>query len=143
MTGANSATSPNCYLTNPFDGVSAFCVSTDSTASLGVMEAQPAATYGNNSLSGNFFFGSGEPGDATVPGVSGIASISSGNLTGTEDTSSASGLSLAAAIQAAVSINPDGTGTMGPNTVLVTNGTEIDFINEANGAPAAVQVFQQ
>ena len=64
-------------------------------------------------------------------------------MTGTEDTSSSSGLSLGAAINAALSIDSDGTGTMGPNTVLVTNGTEIYFINEASGAPAEVQVFQQ
>lgn len=86
ITGANSGSSPICYLTNPFDGVAAFCISTDSTASLGVMNVQPAATYGNSSLSGNFFFGSEEAGDSTVPDLSGIASISSGNLTGTEDT---------------------------------------------------------
>lgn len=143
ITGANSATSPICYLPSPFDNIAAFCVSTDSAASLGVMDTQPAATYGNNSLSENFFFGSGEPDDDTVPGVSGVAAISSGTLAGTEDTSSSSGLSLGAAINAALSINSDGTGTMGPNTVLVTNGTEIYFINEANGAPAEVQVFQQ
>lgn len=143
VTGANSATSPICYLTNPFDDVAAFCVSTDSTASLGVMDTQPAATYGNSSLSGNFFFGSGEPGDDTVPDLSGIAGISSGSVTGTEDTSNSSGLSLGAAINAALSIDSDGTGTMGPNTALVTNGTEIYFINEASGAPAEAQVFQQ
>lgn len=143
VTGATSATSPICYLTNPFDSISAFCISTDSTPSLGIMNAQPAATYGTGSLSGNFFLGSGEPADATVPDISGIASISSGNLTGTEDSSSSSGLSLGTAISAALSISPDGTGTMGPNTVLVTDGTEIYFINEASGVPAAVQVFQQ
>ncbi len=50
---------------------------------------------------------------------------------------------MGAAINGTLSINADGTGTMGANTVLVTNGTEIYFINEANGAPAEVQVFQQ
>ncbi|HTU35299.1 MAG TPA: Ig-like domain-containing protein [Candidatus Acidoferrum sp.] len=143
VTGTNSAASPICYLTNPFDDAAAFCISTDSTASLGIMDVQPAATYGNTSLTGNFFFGSGEPGDDGVPDISGIAAISSGTLTGTEDTSSSSGLSLSAVINAALSINSDGTGTMGPNTVLVTNGTEMYLINEANGAPAEVQVFQQ
>lgn len=143
ITGANSATSPICYLTNPFDGVAAFCISTDSAASLGVMDTQPAAMYGNSSLSGNFFFGSGEPADDTAPDLSGIAAISAGALTGIEDTSTSSGLSLGAAIDSALAINSDGTGTMGPNTVLVTNGTEIYFINEASGAPAEVQIFQQ
>lgn len=143
VTGANGATSPICYLTNRLDDVAAFCISTDSAARLGLMDAQPAATYNNGSLSGNFFFGSEEPDDDTVPDLSGVAAISSGTLTGIEDTSGSSGLSLGAAINAPLSINSDGTGTMGSNTVLVTNGTEIYFINEASGAPAEVQVFQQ
>jgi len=142
IAGANNATSPACYLTNPFDGVSGFCISTDSTASLGVLAAQPAATYGNSSLSGNFFFGNGEPGDNTVPDISGIASISSGSLTGTQDVSGPSGLTLDSAISAALSINADGTGTLGPHGVIVTNGTQLYFINEASGAPAGVQVFE-
>lgn len=140
--GANSATSPVCYLTNPFDAVSGFCISTDSTASLGVLATQPAATYGNSSLSGNFFFGSGEPGDNTVPDISGIASISSGSLTGTQDVSGQGGLTLDSAISAALSINADGTGTLGPHGVVVTNGTVLYLINETSGAPAAVQVFE-
>ncbi|MGH9734590.1 MAG: Ig-like domain-containing protein [Candidatus Acidiferrales bacterium] len=143
VTGASSATSPICYLTNPFDNVAAFCIGTDSAASLGVMDTQPAATYGNSSLSGNFFFGTGEPADDTAPDLSGAATISSGTLTGIEDTSTSSGLSLGAPINSALAVNSDGTGTMGPNTVLVTNGMEIYFINEASGAPAEVQIFQQ
>lgn len=143
VTSGSEATSPVCYLTNPSDQVAAFCISTDSTSSLGVLDTQPAATYGNSSVSGNFFFGSGEPGDSTVPDLSGIASISAGSLTGTQDASGPNGLALESAISAALSINADGTGTMGQNGVMVTNGTEICFINEANGAPAAVQTFQQ
>src|SRR5437879_13725250 len=52
ITGANAATSPICYLTNPFDGISAFCIATDSSAGLGVLDAQPAAPYSSSSLSG-------------------------------------------------------------------------------------------
>jgi hypothetical protein len=140
--GSNQATSPVCYLANPFDGVSGFCIGTDSTAGFGVLDTQPATTYGNSSLSGNFFFGSREPGDNRVPDVSGVASISSGNMTGTEDRSSASGLSLGAAISGALSIHADGTGTLGTNGVVVTNGTQLYLINEATGASAAVQVFE-
>ena len=143
VTGASEATSPVCYLANPFDGVAAFCIGTDSNASLGVLDTQPAATYGTSSVSGNFFFGGGELGDSSVSDLSGIASISAGNLTGTQDTSGPNGLNLGSAISAALSINADGTGTVGPNGVMVTNGTEIYFINEANGAPAGVQVFEQ
>jgi hypothetical protein len=144
VVGASSDTSPICYLTGPLDGVSAFCISADSTASLGVLDAQPAATYGNSSLAGNlFFFGSMEPGDATITDLSGVASISSGSLTGTEDESALGGLSLASAFSALLTINANGSGNLGANTVAVTNGLVLYFIDEADGAPAQVQVFEK
>lgn len=141
ITGA-AATSPICYLTNPIDGVSAFCISMDASASLGVFDAQPAATYSSNSLSGNFYFGSDEPGDNTVPGLSGVASISSSSLKGVEDASSQSGLSIAIPFNTALSINADGSANLGPNTVAVTNGTVLYFIDETGNLPPLVQVFE-
>lgn len=143
ITGANSATSPICYLTNPFDGVSAFCIGTDSSASFGIFDTQPAANYSGSSLSGNFFFGSGEPGDNTAPGLSGVASISSGNLQGVQDIGAQSGLSLANPFNAALSINADGSGNLGANTVAVTNGTVLYLIDETGKLPPLVQVFEQ
>lgn len=143
IVGASPATSPVCYLTTPLDNIAAFCASTDATASLGIFAAQPAATYGNSSLAGNFFFGTNEPGDNTVPDLSGVASISAGNLTGTEDSSAAGGFTLRTAFNAALSIHPNGTGSLGANTVAVTNGTVLFFINEASGAPSAAQTFEQ
>jgi hypothetical protein len=143
IVGSASDTSPICYLTGPLDGVSAFCISTDSTASLGVLDAQPAATYGNSSLSGNFFFGNMEPGDNTIPDLSGVASISSGSVTGTEDQSTPAGLSLASSFSATLSIDASGSGNFGANTVAVTNGTALYFIDEANAATAQVQVFEK
>ena len=141
ITGASPAASPICYLTNPIDGVSAFCISMDPSASLGVFDAQPAATYSSNSLSGNFYFGSDEPGDNTVPGLSGVVSISSASLKGVEDASAQSGLSLAIPFNAALSINADGSGSLGPSTVAVTNGTVLYFIDETGNLPPLVQVF--
>jgi hypothetical protein len=143
ITGSSAATSPICYLTNPFDGVSAFCIGTDSSATFGVFDTQPTATYGSSSLSGNFYFGSSEPGDNTVPDLSGVASISSGSLTGTKDTSATAGLSLGSAFKATLSINADGTGNLGANTVIVTNGTVLYFIDETATSPTLVQVFEQ
>ena len=143
ITGANAATSPICYLTNPFDGISAFCIATDSSAGLGVLDAQPAAPYSSSSLSGNFFFGSNVPGDDTVPDLSGVASISSGTLTGTQDASASSGLSLGSAFNATLSINADGSGNLGASTVAVTNGTVLYFIDETGTSPPVVQVFEQ
>ena len=142
ITGASPAASPICYLTNPIDGVSAFCISMDPSASLGVFDAQPAATYSSNSLSGSFYFGSDEPGDNTVPGLSGVASISSGSLKGVEDASAQSGLSLAIPLNAALSIKADGSGNLGPSTVAVTNGTVLYFIDETGNVPPLVQIFE-
>jgi hypothetical protein len=143
ITGATVSTSPTCYLTNPFDGVSAFCISTDSTASFGIFDTQPAATYNSSSLSGNFFFGSGEPANDTVSDLSGVALISSGNLQGVQDASAQSGFSLASPFTAILSINADGSGNLGPNTVAVTNGTALYFIDESGKIPALVQVLAQ
>jgi hypothetical protein len=143
ITGASPATSPICYLTNPTDGVSAFCISMDSAASLGVFDVQPAATYGNTSLSGSFFFGSNEPGDNSVPGLSGIAAISSGSLKGVEDASAQSGFSLATALNATLSISADGSGNLGANTAAVTNGSVLYLIDETGKLPPLVQVFEQ
>lgn len=143
ITGASATASPICYLTNPFDAVSAFCISTDSSASLGAFDNQPASTYGTASLSGNFYFGGGEPGDNTVPALSGVASITSGNLQGTADESASSGLSPASPVAATPSINPDGSGSLGANTVVMTNGTVLYFIDETGNLPALVQVFEQ
>jgi hypothetical protein len=115
----------------------------DSSASLGVFDTQPAATYSSSSLSGNFFFGSAEPGDNTVPDLSGVASISSGNLQGVKDASAQSGLSLASPLSATLSITANGLGNLGPNTVAVTNGTTLYFIDETATSPPLVQVFEK
>lgn len=143
ITGANAATSPICYLTNPFGGVSAFCISTDSSASFGIFDTQSAATYSSSSLSGNFYFGSGEPGDNTIPDFSGMASIASGSLQGVRDVSAQSGLSLASPFNSTLSINGDGSGNLGANTVAVTNGTVLYFIDETGNLRPVVQVFEQ
>ncbi|MHB8541508.1 MAG: hypothetical protein ACYDCD_11275 [Candidatus Acidiferrales bacterium] len=142
IAGTSSATSPTLYLTTPFDGVSAFSISTDASASLGIFDTQPAATYSNTSLSGNFFFGSNEPAGNTVFDISGIASISAGNLQGTNDQSGPTGFSLGSPVSAALSISANGSGSLGANTVAVTNGTVLFFIDETSTLPPVVQVFE-
>ena len=143
ISGATAASSPILYLTNPSDGISAFSISADASATLGIFDVQPAATYSNTSLSGNFFFGSNEPGVNTVPDVSAVASISSGNMQGTKDESAAAGFSLGTTVNATLSINADGSGNLGANSVAVTNGKTLYYINEAGGAPPEVLVFEQ
>lgn len=143
MAGTGTATLPTCYLATRADGVSAFCVSTDATASTGVFDTQPVASYGANSLSGKFMFGTNAMNDTVASGLSGVAAISSGSLQGTRDSSTPMGFTLGSAISAALTIHVDGTGNLGPNTVAVTNGTVLYVINESGGGAAEVQVFEQ
>ncbi len=127
----------------PATGCSTASRTTVLLAGAGVFDTQPAAAYSDSSLTGNLFLGSNEPGDSPIPELSGLATISFGNLTGTVDTSAAAGLTLGSPCNAAVSIKADGSGNLGTNAVRVVNGTEFYFINEANGAPAQVQVLEQ
>ena len=51
--------------------------------------------------------------------------------------------SLATPLNAALSINADGSGNLGASTVAVTNGTVLYFIDETGHLPPVVQVFEQ
>lgn len=136
------------YLTTPYDGVAGFSITTDGTAPLGVFDLQPYGFPGVPPipvLSGNFIIGSSEPGDNTALDISGVATISSGNVAATEDVASPTALSLANPFTAGLSINADGTGNLGPNTFAVTNGTALFFLNKGSGGPnfpPEVQVFE-
>ena len=143
MAGAGNATLPICYLATPADGVSAFCISTDTSASIGVLDTQPVATYGANSLSGNFIFGSNAMNDTSSSGLSGVATISSGSVQGSRDASRPTGFALGSAVSDTLTLHADGTGNLGSNTVAVTNGTALYVIEETGGASPEVQVFEQ
>lgn len=140
---SNGDVSQVLYLTNPVDGISGFMMGGGEGSSLGVVEAQPNVTYSNSSLSGSFFFGSKEPGDNTVEDTSGTASIASGKVQGTADTTSSTGFNVGSTFSAPLTIKADGTGDLGTNTAAVTNGKALFFINEAAGAPPVVDVFEQ
>jgi hypothetical protein len=64
-------------------------------------------------------------------------------LAGTKDASALAGFSLGSAFAATLTVNTDGSGNLGTNTAAVTNGKVLYFINEAAGAAAEVQVFEQ
>ncbi|MGH9831304.1 MAG: hypothetical protein ACREDR_49505, partial [Blastocatellia bacterium] len=129
------------YPTNSVDGISAFSIGTDASASLGVFDVQPAGTYSNNSLSGNFVLGSGEPGDNTISNFAGVLAAAAGTATGTEDLSGPAGLSSGKAVTLPLSITANGSGNVGAKTVAVTNGTVLYFIDE-NGNPASVGIIE-
>jgi hypothetical protein len=139
------------YLTTPYDGVAGFSITTDATAPLGVFDVEPYGSPGVPplpALSGNFILGSGEPGDSTVFDISGVATAPSFGMpafTGTEDVASPTALSSNSFTTGLFSFGSDGTGSVGPNTFAVTNGTELFFLDEGSGGPnfpPEVQIFQ-
>lgn len=132
------------YLATPFDGVSAFVLGEPDDVS-GAMEFQPTQTYTTVGVVGTYVTGTEDPGDNTVTDQSGIATLSSaGVISGTRDQSGPSGLTADQLISGVgpVSINSDGTGNFGVNTVAITNGTKLFFVDESGG-PAVIGEFEK
>ncbi len=139
---------PVFYLTTATDGISAFIIGTDGSASFGLADFQPAATYSTNSLSGNggkFFFGEDDPSDNTIDNQVGTVTItpSTGVVSGSQDSSGPNGLQTAKVISGTFVVTANGTGNLGSGTVLITNGTKIFFIDEGTGAAAKISVVEQ
>ena len=136
------------YLTAVTDGISAFIIGTDGSASFGLADFQPAATYSTNSLSGNggkFFFGEEDPSDNTIDNQVGTVTITpaTGAVSGLQDSSGPNGLQTAKVISGTFVVTANGTGNLGSGTVLITNGTKIFFIDEGTGAAAKISVVEQ
>ena len=126
---------PVLYVTTPTDGISAFVVGVNADAQQGVMEFQPSQTYSTASVAGTFAFGTEDPGDNTVYNEAGSATIStSGSASGTVDSSTTGGLTPSVPFNPTVTItNSNGTGNLGSQTVAITNGTKIFYIDQSAG----------
>jgi len=126
---------PVLYLTTPTDGISAFLVGVGADAQMGIAESQPSQTYSTASTAGTYFFGTEAPGDNSVSDKVEAATIASnGSMSGKMDVSGATTtLQISAALNVTVSVNPDGTGTVGASTVAITNGAKIFYIDETAG----------
>jgi len=100
-----------------------------------VIEFQPSQTYTAASVAGTSFFGTEDPGANAVYNYVGSATIStSGSATGTADLSTTSGLTPNLPFNATVSItNSNGTGNVGSQTVALTNGTKIFYVDDTTG----------
>ena len=138
---------PVFYVTTVTDGISAFIIGTDGSATFGLADFQPAVTYSTNSLSGNggkFFFGEEDPSDNTINNQVGTVTItpSTGAVAGLQDSSGPNGLQLAKVISGTFVVTANGTGNLGAGTILITNGTKIFFIDEGGGA-AKISVVEQ
>jgi hypothetical protein len=126
---------PVLYVTTPTDGISAFVVGVNADAEEGVIEFQPSQTYSTASVAGTYFFGTEDPGDNSINDEVGATTVTnSGSASGTVDTSGASALQPGVPFNATVTIsNSNGTGNLGSQTVAITNGTKIFYIDESAG----------
>lgn len=141
-----SAHLPVAYLTDgTTDGIVAFVVGTDNSASSGIVEQQTSAPYSSNSLAGNYIVGTMSPADETITNQVGNLGFTSGLAAGIEDESQpgANGLLVSQALNQTYTINADGTGNAGTNTAAVTNGSTIYFIDETPGKDPSILVIQQ
>jgi len=148
---------PVFYLASPAantEPITAFFVSTNagsgSDAQFGIAEAGASSAITTASLAANYFFGTDDPGDNTVQDQIGVVTVaSSGALTGTQNSSGQSGLQLLQAVTSQpitiTNLDPGsnsapGTGTIGPNSVAITNGTRFFFILTGTGQQAVIMV---
>jgi hypothetical protein len=125
------------------EGVNAFAVGTDLNAEFGLLESS-GGPFATSTLAGAWFFGTEDPSDNQVTNTAGVLTVASnGNFTGTEDASGSGSPALQAglSISGTVSItNANGIGNVGPNTVAITNGAKLFFIDETRPAAAIVVV---
>ena len=133
---------------NPASCVTGFLISTDATAQAGLMEFQtptvaPPPPFSKTFVAGYYVFGSDEELDPTTPIVSGVAKA---NPNGTSfagiQSASYSNSSYCQQPNCALlvsnetfggkySVNSDGSGTIGGETISVTNGNVIFYIDES------------
>jgi hypothetical protein len=135
------------YMTTPASGISAFLVSTDSSAQAGILQFQiqnpPPNAFSSASLQGPFYVGTDEDlsanttnfvGAGVADGVGGLGAKNGFFL----DVSSVPGqfsapLGLVPNVQftSSYSIGKTGTGTFGGQTISVSNGTAIFSLDES------------
>jgi len=141
--------------------VAAFLVSTDATAQAGQMEFQtpmvaPPPPFSRQFVAGYFFFGSDESMDAATAVLAGTvkANPNGGRFAGVESASYPNAVYCQVpncvlllpneAFGGGYSVNSDGSGTVGGQTVSVTNGNVTFYIDESplNSHPAVIVVEQ-
>jgi uncharacterized repeat protein (TIGR01451 family) len=144
---------PVLYLASPAsntDPVTAFIVGTDSSAIFGSAEAGAASAIATSSLAGNYFFGNEDPADNTVKNQIGVVTVSSGGvISGSSNTSGQNGLQINGSVTGTVAITnlgsagngAPGTGNVGTQTIAITNGKRLIFIDESGG-PAMIVIVE-
>jgi hypothetical protein len=151
LTGTGLTKPPVLYLAKPAantETINAFSCGTDTVTDSGVVEPGASNNIMTGSLAGNYFFGDEfDSGDETTTNPAGVLSISTaGALSGTKFSSGpAPGLLASTSVSGSVTIDNakgPGTGNIGPNSVAITNGTKLFFIDETAGTPASITVVE-
>jgi uncharacterized repeat protein (TIGR01451 family) len=154
MTVANAGTHPPVfYLASPAantDPVTAFIVGTDSSGLFGTAEAGATAAITTSSLAGNYFVGNEDMADNTVKNQMSVDTVAAnGTISGTGDQSGQNGLQTNKPTNGTITItnlgsasnSAPGTGNVGPQTIAITNGKRLIFIDESGG-PASVIIVE-
>jgi len=155
LTGTGVTHPPVFYLAQPTpstEPIHAFVGGTDpaAVAGSGLLEPGASTVVATATLTGNYFFGDeDDPDDPTINNRVGVLSISgTGGITGSQFTSGPTTpglLSFAPVSITGVLIdnaNGFGTGNVGTNTVAITDGSKLFFINETSGTPASITVVE-
>lgn len=156
---STTLTRANC--SQPASCVTGFLVGNDSSAQTGVMEFQtsilpPPPPFSNTFVAGDYLYGNAESLDSSTPVIDGTLSSDTKNLSNRSQivnySNSSYCLQPGCAVllpaetlaSASFSVKSDGTGTFGGETVSVTNGNIIFYIDESplNLHPSVLVVEQ-
>ena len=141
ITGVSTAP-PIAYLTSttPDDGIAGFVVGTGADSSAGFLFLQTGGTpaYNAASLAGPYIFGAAEDISGEAGSQVGQYIFSAGGYTNTIDAVSPSGPNGLLPDQTAsggIAVNADGSGIVGSNLVIVTNGTVLFGVDNSATQP--------
>lgn len=156
LTGSGLAHPPVFYIAQPTGSAGptyAFVGGTDptATAASGLLEPGASASVTTAMLGGkSYSFGDeDDPDDPTINNRVGVLKISStGGVAGTQFTSGPTAPNLLSSGPLGITsvlidnANGFGTGNVGTNTVAITDGSKLFFIDETAGAPASITVVE-
>jgi hypothetical protein len=143
---------PVLYVATPAansEPITTFIIGTDGSATFGLTEVQPTATYSASSLAGNFVIGTEDPTDNTTTAIVGAVGVTAvpvpGTYTAIQDICNNGGsLQVGSANSETLTVTANGTAAFVGNTVFgVTNGTKLFYVQAEPGASAFIVVVEQ
>jgi len=139
VTFTGGTTPPVVYLYGPNQG---FLVSTDTIATLGILEPQAAGPFSDASFSGAYIFGTENSSASSVTIESGVLTANgNGNATGTSDQSTATGSTQNESLSFTYSFPANGVGNIGTGTTaILISGNKLVFIKNTDPNPTITVV---